>query len=242
MVVVVSVIGLGSRYVANYSSQGGQNYSEQTNNPDVAVIARAIRDFNPIDDSIAQWIMAGFTIVATLLSIGALVYVAKTFEATRSIGQAQVRAYVQVGKVESQYVTEDGSSYLRTFVEFENTGQSPTRRLTWWVDHKLGGFTGRDDFVRTKRATSGTATIGAGRSTKDVSHLIPTEDLHAGFSKRTDPVTIFGAVSYGDVFGGPNKHITEFSFELLRGGPSNKIHEGIKVDVYTGAFSIDRAT
>ena len=138
---IVSAIGLVSRYTANYPAYRGSQYANQAGNPDVAAITGAIMDFNPWDDTFAQWAMALSGIVATAASVGALFYLRHTLIETRRIGQAQIRAYLGIKSI--RVIRNDdafpGKKGFWLNVEVANTGQSPARDVTlsFSLDNRL---------------------------------------------------------------------------------------------------------
>jgi len=112
-------------------------YVEQSQNDDVSRIVAAIREFNPWDDSYAQWLMAIFGVAATLISYKAVVLVRDTLDLnrratvaaenavkeTRRIGEAQVRAYLSV--IDGHFQIWGDVLFLD--VRVRNSGQSPSR-------------------------------------------------------------------------------------------------------------------
>ncbi|MEW9616803.1 hypothetical protein AB3G45_23635 [Shinella sp. S4-D37] len=137
---------------------------------------------------------------------------------TREIGEAQVRAYVEIDDIKTSYEQRSGErAAIRSFVNWINTGQSPTRNLVWAIDHHLGLLPDNFAFVMSETATHGTSTIGAGRTSYDVSHLMDRTGLDE-FDKERLPITLFGYVDYDDVFPDTKRHRTEFCVELARKG------------------------
>ena len=194
-----------------------------------------------MSSNLISGISAVLSFIGTLLVIAAIRLAYQANKISRDIGQAQVRAYVQVGDVESKFVTEGGNHFLRTHVYWQNTGVSPTRNLTWWLDFKVDNFSGRHDFVRGSNSASGSAVIGAGLKAPDIVIDIPTSALPADFHHGRKPISIFGEVRYGDVFNSDPRHLTEFTVELLRGAAVNKTHK-ITVDVFTPMSAVNSAT
>lgn len=111
---------------------------QQYQNEDVTRIVAAIRDFDPWEDTFAQWIMAVFAIAATGVSIWAVRLLRDTLQATqeavraaddavvvtREIGQAQVRAYLTIEKA----TFEADAMSVGITIWVKNVGQSPSQR------------------------------------------------------------------------------------------------------------------
>lgn len=102
-------------------------------------------------DTVPQWLMAIFSIVATILSAWAVVLLKETLHATREavraaddtvaeqrrIGEAQTRAYISVKDVDltvgiQQYTGEPVCVVVRIILG--NTGETPATCTTWgWI-------------------------------------------------------------------------------------------------------------
>jgi len=117
--------------IAKYEAAYPENGPAQEYTP----IISSLREFDPREDTYAQWIMAAFSVVATLASIFAVVLLNDTLAATRDavraaddavkvtrdLGQAQVRAYIDINDV-SYRISRD---MLIVRGRLCNIGQSP---------------------------------------------------------------------------------------------------------------------
>lgn len=114
---------------------------EQRQEDDVSRLVAAIRDFDPWADTYAQWLMAVFGVAATLISYRAIVLVDATLKANteavsaareankiaQEIGEAQVRAYLQIL---AAHIQIDGNAqFVRLRLDMRNSGQSPARNV-----------------------------------------------------------------------------------------------------------------
>lgn len=124
---VISLVSVGERYLSYRYSSLGSDY--RGDDLEIKAIVDAINDFDPLQDSIAQWTMALFAILATFVSGAAIYYLRKTLMETRIIGQAQVRAYLafNIERVEVSQIGFEQSSHSKvSFIgSLVNTGQSP---------------------------------------------------------------------------------------------------------------------
>ncbi|PWK54775.1 hypothetical protein C8D95_11067 [Silicimonas algicola] len=161
------------------------------------------------EDTLAQWVMSFFTIVAAGLLVGTLVATQRMAADTRKmvlettrIGEAQVRAYLTIEKVsvtpraEQFYVDWDIALTVR------NTGQSPARSVMIEVS-RVGGDTGLAKGVWPD--------IAAGKSKRDsVELLTRADDLRFATGSDTRVIMLLLVkVRYEDVFCLDGKTITE---------------------------------
>lgn len=96
------------------------------------------------EDSAAQWLMAFFSIFATVVSVGALILVWRTFQQTRRGTEAAVQGVSdarKVGRAEaSAYLSVEGGSYIRGPHSFhgtitvKNTGGTPASRPSLTIE------------------------------------------------------------------------------------------------------------
>src|SRR5690606_24652996 len=96
--------------------------------------------------------------------------------------------------------------------------------LVWAIDHRIGMIADDFDFAISDTGTWGRASIGAGQTTRDVSHAITRERD----AVNRVGITLFGFVEYDDVFPDCSRHRTEFCIEIWRG-------KGIDINNYTSA-------
>lgn len=136
-------------YVPYFNKDSDDEYSHASNHSveqgqpsDINRLVTALERFDPWDDTYAQWLMAAFSIAATVASIYAVKLLRDTLKATRKavkssnkavavtrrIGEAQVRAYVHASIPEFQWdkppVGEEFGG-VKVSYEWENKGQSP---------------------------------------------------------------------------------------------------------------------
>jgi hypothetical protein len=185
------------------------------------------------EDSLAQWLMALLGIVATVVSVYALVWIGRTWDQarksanaaivaaeaavqanidTREVSQRQLRAYVTLDDIRPVNIgrpnhTDDD---LRIYIRWKNAGQTPARNIRWDVNHGVFNVVPADfDFPPSKSAGIRQATMGPGQITRDISHLVAGVDAsNAGF--RDDVILVWGWIEYSDAFNGTPRHRTEF--------------------------------
>lgn len=199
----VAALGLVSRYAANYPAYRASQYASQASNPDAAAVASAIMDFNPWDDTFAQWVMAFAGLIATVASVWALFYLRRTLHETRRIGQAQVRAYLSIAS--GTYSIYSGILILKADVR--NTGSSPSRSgtLNWRVEH-IGFETQAGQITKINRVSRAEdtpfASVQAEGSVGDVEVRFSTDDgIGNDLFDRRIPFVVKGALQWTDVFG-----------------------------------------
>ena len=126
---------------ADISDRSPEREGEQEERPDSQEPFFQWQTFFKWQDTIAQWAMAFFGVVATLISIVAVYLLKGTLNASRDavevgemanqehriIGEAQVRAYVSLHT--AFLGPEETGRYLQIVADFENSGNSPARRL-----------------------------------------------------------------------------------------------------------------
>lgn len=82
---------------AGYNNSGdGQGTYQCCNRNDPQFGVQPFLRWLYVDDSLAQWTMAVFSVVATLVSTLAVILVKDTLLETRRIGEAQTRAYLGI--------------------------------------------------------------------------------------------------------------------------------------------------
>ncbi|HTM77382.1 MAG TPA: hypothetical protein VL133_07110 [Devosia sp.] len=145
-IVAVSAMGLVSRYLADNLPPQIEAVAVQ-DGPEALPVAG--EDGHFLGDSLAQWVMAIFTIVATGVSIAAVRLVHATLltsqEATKAataanktaqdIGTAQIRAYVGLVDLRGTSNLNPRPS-IEVSVSMNNSGQTPARNIScrvWMV-------------------------------------------------------------------------------------------------------------
>jgi len=170
-----SVIGLVSRY---YPAANPPAFSSNViGQHEEGSVPVGGEDGHVLGDSLAQWIMAVFTIAGTVISVVAVRLVNDTLKTNkaatnaateanrtaRDIGTAQVRAYV--GLVGLQGTTNlDGRPSIELSLSMNNAGTTPARRVSYrvWM-------------VRVDEAGRRVLTHGS-RTVDDPTDLIPGEN------------------------------------------------------------------
>ncbi|RWO71236.1 MAG: hypothetical protein EOS17_08850 [Mesorhizobium sp.] len=152
------------------------------------------------EDSLPQWIMAAFTIVATGFSVAAVTWARKAVRTN----EAQVRAYFRLSDIAFKWEPVPFNRGFKVVVKWENCGNSPALNCVFLKDFLIvdadssegvqPGFLERD-------------MGGAMFSTTSVGQRINLEvctvsggdaaDLDAGEKK----LILYSAVQYTDVFG-----------------------------------------
>jgi len=125
-------------------SDNRETQATEQHDDGVSRIATALERFDVWEDTVPQWAMAGLSALATLFSIWAVFIVRDTLKESRSavkaanesvaiaqrIGQAQVRAYLQISG--GTYTAYTGMT--RFHFNIENTGSSPARSVVMTLD------------------------------------------------------------------------------------------------------------
>lgn len=138
LVAIVLVAFFNQPIEHSTAGQQGKNV-EQPQSDDVSRLVSDIREFDPWNDTYAQWLMALFGVAATIISWRAVVYVRDTLRATnkavkaaedavaetRAIGRDQSRAYVHMKSI---HWSESGNNF-RFVCYVENSGETPCLRF-----------------------------------------------------------------------------------------------------------------
>lgn len=215
-----------------------QRYSKNQNSPgNITPTIASVSDFNPWEDSVAQWAMAIFAFAATGVSIWAIVLLKKTLLATekgadfaketvavtREIGEAQTRAYLFVDKAKYKI----SKTAFVVSIEIGNAGQSPANNVYISGDmylHCVAGF--RDNprvisMLPSSRSETICAPIGIGSRSIETLHFFKDINfgIEEGFGLEVDGelFDIFNQIGFNldvgweDVFGKEHK----FSVDLF---------------------------
>jgi len=116
----------GNQTPSGYSNNGGNQVGNTWE--------RIIGTFVSPSDTLAQWIMAVFTVAVVILVWRTLIATQRMAFDTRHIGEAQVRAYLSV-EVENVPALEGAPPDAPVFfrVKLTNNGQSPARDVVYSV-------------------------------------------------------------------------------------------------------------
>lgn len=156
-------------------------------------------------------------------------------DVTRQIGEAQVRAYVQIDEIAPRFIKSNSgeSDCMRIFIYWKNTGQSPTRRTKFGNDYRIhDALIGHDFGFPLTVDGREIPIIGAGQRTPDVSILIDTDALKRLTHDRAS-LLLWGAVEYNDIFIHTSRHRTEFAVlisDVKISGDGTKIE--FEIDTY----------
>lgn len=202
---------LWSAYYANKPGKPpSQNPEHAQNNSDVAGSWDwFFTTFINPTDTIAQWAMAILSLAAVYLLRETLKASRKTLKATqkmagdtREIGEAQVRAYVNVERAEVRGFSPNEK--IGFYYEFKNTGSTPAKRfeirsICGFQPGEIRNFKVRD--LSAIDSKSGVITAG-GSTFVDVTMDQPlTEREYREITSGKLWIIIAGYVSYSTVFG-----------------------------------------
>jgi hypothetical protein len=140
LIAVALIVWLGQPSNEKKSTQNASQI-EQSNGDDVTEPVTAVREFNPWEESYAQWLMTLFSFLATGISICALFWLKRTWDQarrsadaawkavdeTQRIGEAQVRAYLSVSDVFVRL--PETRDFLEITLYLRNTGNSPASKV-----------------------------------------------------------------------------------------------------------------
>jgi hypothetical protein len=197
------------------------NQIENAQQDDVARLVAAIREFDPWDDTYAQWLMAAFTVVAAGISLAAVVLVNRSLELNRKATEAAVmaadaardaigaeRAWLTSAGVRNEFhsdvVTPDGVVHdqgIAFATNWVNSGRSPAQKTSVYGD---GCVIGIDDPIprfdpKPHIGDKASAVIGPGMVGHSAPFLVVGPDLQALLS-REKRVIIYSQVTYADSF------------------------------------------
>ena len=144
-VLLAALIALGNEYVAQHYAANYSAPDYEGGNGDVRAVLSALREFDPLEDSLAQWSMAFLAAVATILSIVGVVLLRRTFEETKRTADAARKAnklarkaftadqrpWIKLSKINAVKVQLDATGRLAVMasVQPENLGKTPALRV-----------------------------------------------------------------------------------------------------------------
>ena len=204
------------------------------------------RAFVSAKDTLAQWIMAAFGVVATGVSIWAIILLRRTLresrratkaalraaeaadatvDVTRDIGQRQIRAYViSDTEIVWQHVNDESGKNIVSHnfgIKWKNCGMTPARRC--YARTSLRVFDGvmPSDFAYPDRAApivTETSHIGPNQSFRSIVGGISVSDV-AAVERGEKHIYVWSWIEYDDIFGGTRRR-TEVCYDLRisRGG------------------------
>lgn len=201
--------------------------------------------FNSTIIALCSVIVTGIGIVFIALTLGearrttkaaidAAIAADKTVQITREIGQAQIRAYVQLDGATARLVGSGDETTINIGVRLKNTGQSPTRSLVWRLGYFIGSHTENIVFWFGEDTFRGKSEIGGGQLSKDVGCSIKVGRQIDKIRRGELNVTVYGQISYCDVFfRGEIKdvHDTKFCFEIT--GKNKELEDDFEIEIMT---------
>jgi hypothetical protein len=174
-------------------------------------------------DTSAQWIMAIFGIIATGVSIAAVIllkmtltatreaaeYGAEMVELTKDTAKRQLRAYMCISRTRVEW---QNNRIIQVMVVFRNTGQTPARDIIMWGMIDPGH---KDSFEIPENYNDGSrGTVGAdGEYTHQGQTKPLDEETWRQVRAREIPLWLWGELSYDDIFG-QQKRSTPFRLKL----------------------------
>lgn len=168
-----------------------------------------------MEDSLAQWIMALFTIAAAAISYRAVVLVDRTLRANteavevarraneiaQETAQRQLRAYVEIGNMRVKNFRV-GEAPLLSF-ESRNFGQTPAYRFTLFSNWRLVGDADKERILRAECRLDGSrADLASGATVTQFTELPMLEQAaYDAILNGKRKFVVFGVASYRDIFG-----------------------------------------
>lgn len=178
-------------------------------------------------DSIAQWIMAAFSIFSFIASVWAVVVLKTTLRETRNIGEQQVRAYISASKAIVS-PTDQRNESPKISIHFQNSGTTPAVNVSYFCKPHVGG---RDE-------TSTIKSIGwierenfipniASGATSEINAVITNMNERMREFRRAEEsgipaMLINGVVFYDDVFG--KTYMSRFCFIFSDPDQEGELH------------------
>jgi len=193
------------------------------------------------EDTLAQWVMAFFTAFAVILLYLTLNATRATLKATREVGNAQVRAYMNVDKVRISDFTK-GHTPSVSF-GLLNSGQTPARDfeivyeialVPTWPDMPEPFAKLEAAFANREPARFSKSAIMPGRAevSRTDERIVSAKD-YSDFLQNRRTLVFIGMFRYWDVFGtkqtgsfhyfAPPGSSGEISFAMQRGPTHNDI-------------------
>lgn len=133
--VFIPLFDLASNYYArDHIVSSDECAIQQRSDSDNTPVITCPRDFDLMEDTLAQWLMAVFSVAAVGVSIWAVRLVNATLTTNRtankiakSVGRKQVRAYIAICDVRLHEADEGYASKI--IVSYENFGQTPAKNV-----------------------------------------------------------------------------------------------------------------
>lgn len=179
------------------------------------------------EDTLAQWIMASFGVIATGVSIFAVIYVRDTLLETRRIGEAQVRAYLHEAGIEFRFGSYPSSNEtpVTMMVTWANSGQSPARQFGGQatghiIDKSTNDMPIREFYEIQKSTVIGSGGIAAGR-TNNIGWVQFDRGEIDSWIKKHKCLIVYCCVIYTDVFGRKWRAESCSEAVIIDSGPKN---------------------
>jgi hypothetical protein len=207
-------------YRANYKSYAAANSNSNENSSEIGKLwDRVLGVFVSPSDTLAQWIMAVFTIAVVFLVWRTLVATQEMARDTRHIGEAQTRAYLSFDSVEAVFLN-DGDGFTGVYLRprIKNTGQTPARIS---LTHSFI-YISEDRPSEVRSADTGetsTMRVGSQNSVFLDGGVVLWDDLKVAIEKNYFVVLVCG-VDFEDVFfkQGEDRRIEDFAVRVVFNG------------------------
>ncbi len=161
-----------------------------------------------MEDTLAQWVMAFFTVIATGVSLFAVVLAYRSLRLTRDavkinreLGQIQVRAFVTVGDIS---VEKFGVGLRpKIHLKIKNTGQSPANRFQFVTTYRVvDRIDAANHNFEGEKWRGVVIDLNPGLSTSQVTVLpLMTPQQYELFTKKEVFLVFYGVAKYRTVFG-----------------------------------------
>ncbi|MER9407357.1 hypothetical protein NKI36_25320 [Mesorhizobium caraganae] len=151
------------------------------------------------EDSLPQWIMAAFTIVATGFSVAAFIWARKAVRTNES----QVRAYFRISDITFEWEPVPFNAGFKVFTKWENCGNSPALKCVFLRDFLIVDTDSPEgvqpEFAKWDMGGAMFSTASVGQRVNLEVCTVSGDDaakLNAGKTK----LILYSAVQYTDVF------------------------------------------
>lgn len=179
-----------------------------------------------LSDTLAQWIVALFTIAATLVSYYAVRLIRATLDANTAAvnvaraantiaeeaAEKQLRAYVHVVSVDLEHANDEYAPTIT--VKYKNFGQTPARNV---INHLAVSFVLIGDAKHREREETNERgyDLGPGQDSSTSTHVSLDNSLFGRemLVKKAAKMYVLGTIEYKDVFGRENRY-TRYKLHL----------------------------
>ncbi|MEJ6398589.1 hypothetical protein [Yoonia sp. 208BN28-4] len=195
-------------YRAKYKGDQPANGNGDTSSSEIGNYwDRLIGTFVSPSDTLAQWIMAAFTIAVVVLVWRTLIATQNIATDTRKIGEAQVRAYMTYDDIEIIWENKiNGPPEPNFAVVWRNTGNSPARNVRqsiFFISEKGPRFRGSIMSLQDMRENLAAfgKIVGPQKTTvSPIRGTVPTR-LVADWVDEKTTFILTGLIEWDDIFG-----------------------------------------